>query len=69
MAPVCKFPVEGLQGYMGFGDVDGKMVLVNDLKVSKELLDLDDQLFGVHLCQILQPKVINSVCEDCNART
>ncbi len=46
-------------------DGHGKVVGVNDGKVAKELLDLEDSLLEVDLRKVLQPQIIDSVGEDC----
>lgn len=39
---------------MGFGEVDSEVVLVDDFEVTKELLDLEHQVFVVHFSQVLK---------------
>ena len=40
-SPICKLPINWLQGDMGPWKVDCKVVLVNSLKISEVFLDLN----------------------------
>ena len=67
--PPAVVPGEGLQRDMILLYGDGKVVWVKHCKVPEELLHLVDHLPQVHLCQVLQPQVLNPVGEDYTAYT
>ena len=67
--PPAIVPGEGLQRDMILLYGDGKVVWIKHCKVPEELLHLIDHLPQVHLCQVLQPQVLNPVGEDYTACT
>ena len=64
-SPSAIIPCKGLQCDLVLLDRDGEMVGVKHSKVPKEFLHLVDHLPQIHLCQVLQPKVLNPVGENC----